>query len=641
MYPQGRYNLNFNISAFLIAIVIIGFCLLKKDMKKKTTRIFMLIVSFLGIASLCEVFTLIMRNDPSKFNYDVCTITSFISHLLHNSVPFLFLLYVRIHFRPNKTGFFNKSFYLMTIPEAVLCLLILIPPLRHLCWDIGMDGSYTHGVLYNYFFVVVSFYIICIISYLIRVRKVFKHEIMYMSLLIGGFVISLIVQAASSHLKITYLIQTLCMLGEFFIIESDGENIDKSTGARNRYAFQNDVNIIFGTYSRAEIIAVKTHTQHYSSSVFGMDNFSAMQKSIYKWLDENFSDRTDIYYIGRGNFVLIAYKDDGFNTDEIMESIISRFEDKWHGSTVDLVIPVQILVTDIPDKAVSMDQVNDIVFTDFETKLGSGRISSINGLNEQVRRNAVERAIQRAIDNRSFEVYYQPIFDTAEHRVHSAEALLRLNDSELGFISPEEFIHIAEQNGTINFIGTFVFENVCRFIHEHDLKKLGIDFVEVNLSTVQCMDETIPDRFDAILEKYGIPHEMVNLEITESALYYNETEMLSIVTELHKRGYHFSLDDFGTGYSNYSYIIKFPFSLIKVDKSFLWAADESEQSDRLLTHMIQMVKDLDLKTVVEGVETEVQKAKLEAQNVEYLQGFLFSRPVCEKEFLDYIKKCNS
>lgn len=640
MYPSGRYNLNFNISAFILAAFIAALCLFKKDMHKRMSRIYLAIVYFLGISALAEVFTLMMRNDPEVFDYNLCNVSSFISHILHNSVPYLFLMYVNSYFRLSKKKPSPVQLLLLSIPEIILLVLVIVPPLRKLCWDIGRDGSYTHGVLYNYFFVVTAFYLVCVIVKLIRRRKAFRSETGYVMLFIVAIVFSLVMQAVSSHLKITYFIQMLATLAAYFLLENNGENTDKSTGALNRYAFQQNFMKIFGTNTRTTLIVIKTQTQHYSSTVFGMENIAVIQKSIYTWLSERFGDQAEIFFTGRGNFVMIVYKDDGFDAEDMMNTVLQRFRNRWKGSSVDLIIPLQILVTDVPDKAVSMNQVNDIVFTEFDSKLGSGRISYINGMNEQMRRSAVELAIQRAIDNQSFEVYYQPIYDRASGRVHSAEALIRMNDSELGFVSPEEFIHIDEENGTINIIGKFVLEEVCRFISEENVGSLGIDFIEVNLSTVQCMDEALPMTFDAILRKYNVPHEMINLEITETALYYNESEMLQIVTELKSRGFHFSLDDFGTGYSNYSYIIKFPFSLIKIDKSFLWAADDSYQSQRLLEHMIQMVHDLDLKTVVEGVETDAQRAKLEERCADYLQGFLFSRPVCSEEFLKYLEKNN-
>ena len=256
MYPTGRYNLNFNISAFLLAAFIVAFCLFKKDMHKKTSKIYFLIVSFLGISALSEVFTLMMRNDPDTFDYEFCTLTSFISHILHNSVPYLFLLYSHEYFRLSKKKHSPLRFFILAIPEIVLCVLIIVPRLRRLCWSIGRDGSYTHGALYNYFFIVTAFYLLCVIVDLFRKRKAFHSETGYVMLFIVGIIVSLVMQSVSSHLKITYFIQMLATLAAYFLLENNGENTDKSTGALNRYAFQQNISKIFGTGTSTTLIVM-------------------------------------------------------------------------------------------------------------------------------------------------------------------------------------------------------------------------------------------------------------------------------------------------------------------------------------------------------------------------------------------------
>lgn len=639
MYPVGRYNLNFNISASLIAAVLVIFCIMKKNMRKRTSVCYVLMISFLGLASVSETITLVMLNDPNGINYLFGEVTASLTHLLHGSVPYLFQLYVVAHFHISKKRKDAAVMLLTAVPEIILILLVLVAPLRRLCWIVNVagSGSIEEGVLYPYFFFTAAFYILCALFTIIRNRRVFRSEAVCMLVYIGGVILSRVIDYFHPHMQMTYLIEVLCLLLTYLVLENDGVNTDIETGAYNRYAFHQDMNIIFGTDTEATVIAVKTQTLHYNQMIFGAENAGALQRSIYLWLKERFGKDARIYYTGRGNYVLLACRADGADTQAIMEEILARFRQKWKGKNVDLMIAVQILVADIPEKVVNYNQLSELVYSDFNAKLGEGRISVVDSMHEQLRRNAVERAICRALEEHTLSVYYQPIYDTRTRQVHSAEALVRMNDPEIGFVPPAEFIPIAEQNGTIGQIGAFVFEEVCRFIRDHAPGRFGIDFLEINLSTVQCMDDRLPERFEELMQRYQIPHSMINLEITETALYYNESEMLQVVTALQNRGFRFSLDDFGTGYANYSYMVKFPFSLIKIDKSFLWAAEENVQNSRLLTHMIQMAKDMDLKTVVEGVETDLQRTSMEEQNVDYLQGYLFSKPVSEQEFLAYLE----
>ena len=263
------------------------------------------------------------------------------------------------------------------------------------------------------------------------------------------------------------------------------------------------------------------------------------------------------------------------------------------------------------------------------------------------RKKMVEMAVCRALENRSFQVYYQPIWDRRAKLVHSAEALLRLNDEELGFISPEEFIPIAEQNGMIIDIGVFVFEEACRFYKEKKLLDMGIDYIEINLSVVQCMSSELVDRFGEILSRYELDAGHFNLEITESAVTFNRATLKRTIRALADRGFAFSLDDYGTGYSNVSFMINMPFSIIKIDKSILWSAMHPQlgagarKAMVLLENTVKMLQEMNYQIVVEGVETEEQKMLLENLKCDYFQGFLFSRPLPGYEFTDCVAALNT
>ena len=143
------------------------------------------------------------------------------------------------------------------------------------------------------------------------------------------------------------------------------------------------------------------------------------------------------------------------------------------------------------------------------------------GIDHLQRYHDVEEAIQRALVEQEFRMYYQPVVDADTQKVVCAEALIRLYDRVLGFISPEEFIPISEASGKILEISDFVIDSVFQLIKEHDLKSLGIEFVEMNLSMIQCMDSNLPEKLKYYLDKYEIDPKCVNLEITETATSYD------------------------------------------------------------------------------------------------------------------------
>ncbi|MBQ9486075.1 MAG: EAL domain-containing protein, partial [Clostridia bacterium] len=249
----------------------------------------------------------------------------------------------------------------------------------------------------------------------------------------------------------------------------------------------------------------------------------------------------------------------------------------------------------------------------------------------------VLHAVREALREDRFQVYYQPIMEAKTGRFVSAEALIRLNDPKLGFISPEEFIPIAERNGLIIPIGERVFDSVCGFWSKDNLADYGVSFIEINLSTLQCMQKDLASRLMRIMQRHGIETKHVNLEITETAAASNREIMLKNMAALIGLGTAFSLDDYGTGYSNVDYLATLPLEIVKIDKSILWKAMENENSRTILCYTLGMIHDLGLKSVAEGVETQKMVDVLSAAGCDYYQGFLYSRPLPAEEYLEFIK----
>ncbi|MDE6421733.1 MAG: EAL domain-containing protein, partial [Lachnospiraceae bacterium] len=268
--------------------------------------------------------------------------------------------------------------------------------------------------------------------------------------------------------------------------------------------------------------------------------------------------------------------------------------------------------------------------------MSAGKIYDENQLDIQ---NNIDLIIEQALENESFQVYYQPIYSTKQGRITSAEALLRLFDPQRGFISPELLIHAAEKSGAIHRIGEFVFEKVCRFIASESFEKLGLDYIEVNLSVAQIMKADLADKLLAIMDKYHISADKINLEITESATAYEQKAMTENLEALAQAGLSFSLDDYGTGYSNIKRVIQLPLKIIKLDKSFV---DEKNNPKMwiVIKNTVKMLKDMDMEVVVEGVETQEALDEFAGLQCDFIQGYFFSKPIPKKDFVTFIANAN-
>ncbi len=251
------------------------------------------------------------------------------------------------------------------------------------------------------------------------------------------------------------------------------------------------------------------------------------------------------------------------------------------------------------------------------------------------RRQEVIRALEKALANDGFEVFYQPIYSNADGAHIAAEALARLIDDTIGYIPPDEFIPIAEQEGLIDVLGRQIMTKVCAFIKAHPLKTLGLHYIEINLSPLQCGNKNLADDFLAIMQEYGVSPEEINLEITETAATGSNSVVGEQMHKFTKEGVSFSLDDYGTGYSNFSSIFGMPIDIVKIDKSLVWAY--FDDSNRILPSIISIMRNMKKKVLCEGAETAEMIKGLKEMGCDFVQGYYYSKPLREDDFVDYLQ----
>lgn len=255
--------------------------------------------------------------------------------------------------------------------------------------------------------------------------------------------------------------------------------------------------------------------------------------------------------------------------------------------------------------------------------------------------NSVENEIIGALRDNRVEVFYQPIYNTKTHKFTSAEALVRIRSREGNIIPPGRFIAVAEKRGLILRLGERVFETVCRFIVQHDIHAMGLEYIECNLSVVQCAYDHLAQDFIAIMEKYHVDANDIVLEITESASIIEKEILLDNMNALRKVGVRFALDDFGTGQSNLSYIVDMPIDIVKFDRGMTNAYFDNGNGKPVMDAAMGMIQKLELEIVSEGIEEKEQFAKLDELGIDYIQGYYFSKPRNAAEFISFIQSNNA
>ncbi|MDA0148485.1 bifunctional diguanylate cyclase/phosphodiesterase [Vibrio sp. LaRot3] len=245
--------------------------------------------------------------------------------------------------------------------------------------------------------------------------------------------------------------------------------------------------------------------------------------------------------------------------------------------------------------------------------------------------NQLESYLLQAVRSDDLLLYFQPKVSPTSHQWTGAEALLRWRHPILGDISNETLIHMAEQNGLIFEVGTFVLRSAIQKAAEW-VTQVNDFKIAVNISAVQLKNPHFAEQIKELLDAYNLPAEYLELEVTESGLIADESTASNTLAALHKLGVTLSLDDFGTGYSSFNYLKKFPFDAIKVDKSFIQQLDNCEEDKEIVRSIISVAKKLNLQVTVEGIENVSHEEFIISEGCEFGQGFFYGKPMPCEEF---------
>jgi EAL domain-containing protein (putative c-di-GMP-specific phosphodiesterase class I) len=253
------------------------------------------------------------------------------------------------------------------------------------------------------------------------------------------------------------------------------------------------------------------------------------------------------------------------------------------------------------------------------------------------RRAILSETIKNAMNDNRFEIAVQPIISVESNLYHHAEVLLRLTHPELGQISPLELIPLAEESGQIIELGLWVLRQALKFLKQCDENGIYIETVSVNFSVVQMNDANLLMDVKHVLDDYPKYANKIMIEITESIFIADYQRIISQMYGLRDLGLGFYLDDFGTGYSNILHVIKLPLNVIKIDKSLVYESIHNPLNYNLINGLCEAFSESGMKVLAEGIETDEQYEAVRLMEIDYIQGYLFSRPLSVTNALEFFK----
>lgn len=531
--------------------------------------------------------------------------------------------------------------YLSVIPYALVVLLTLSSPVTKFIVDISADGSYHRGSLFIILYASAAYYTAFAIAFsIVHIKYLEIDKFVPLISIAPMQLTAIIIQFIKPNLLCEMFCTALTLLLIMLTIQRPDAKVDTFSGLYKQSAFNDDIKLYTSVQKPFSVIYISS--VNYSALESYMPNVAMRELTRQiglRLLDISYTNNLDAtsYILENGCYAMILTGDTIQKLDEAAAKVFTELNKDYSILESSVSAKFNICTVKMPEEIANFDSLilllKDFEFSKYTYSIVSA--SELSSKKDYVLMSKMDSILKKAIEEQSFQVYYQPIFSVKDNCFKSAEALIRLNTEEFGFIRPDIFIPIAEENGLIHKVDMIVFRNVCKFIASDEFEKLGLDYIEVNLSVAQCMRENLSSELLSVMNEYQIPRSRINLEITETAAEYSQKNILNNVNSLYANGIKFSLDDFGTGYSNMIRIASLPINIIKLDKSFTWS-DNNPELSLILENTISMVKKMDLEIVVEGVETKEMLDRFSALGCEYIQGFYFSKPLPKDDFIQFI-----
>ena len=346
------------------------------------------------------------------------------------------------------------------------------------------------------------------------------------------------------------------------------------------------------------------------------------------------------YRMGGDEFVIIIPPDGYEKFESIVSSIKGIFMKPWFLKDADYYCTMSMGVVEFPDGGSAVHELikkADIAMYEAK-KHGKNRTAQYSDSidTSSGRRLDMEKNMRDATTKgyQEFEVYFQPIIDIQKEGLPctGAEALIRWNSAELGFIPPSEFIPLAEYLGLINPIGNYVLKEACKYCKNWNDNGYPDYKINVNLSVVQLLQTDIVEIIEKTIKETGITAHNLTLEVTESLAINDMERMKDILGSIKKLGVRIALDDFGTGYSSLNHIRELPFDVIKVDQSFIKDLERDSYAKSFIKMVAELAEAIGVNLCVEGVETKIQYQILSGMKVSLVQGYYFDKPMQRTEF---------
>lgn len=623
-----EYNIWFNVCAICVLMVLIALYYVK--FKAPFIKYFIfLTIAWLSLVS--SVASLLSNSLPGLVPVWVLRLTHTVYFLSHGMLLPALLLYV--HSLTDYTLAGWKRLIPLLIPTAFSMLLILTSWYSDSLFTLDEAGIYHRGPLILLLYLVTAFNFLGILVHTLRRwRLIPRREGMFIVVFLSLSAGAVLIQMIFPWLLVENFASALCVMISQLAVQNPELVLDGSTGMLNKQGFSNLLPPIFSQGRSFQVGFLMVDNYHDLEKLYG---YSRLESRIHV-LTNYLKQHTGVTFARLDSGLFCFVPDNMQNSQAWFQLLQDLDEDslitRLHKRRIGMRMQMKMGVINCPQEADSFSSLMSLLDMAARIPMAEGkdafRLSSVDVMNLR-RRKLIEEQVRSAVKDNSLHMVYQPIYDIRAKRFCSAEALMRMHTEKTGSVSPAEFIRIAEDNGAILKLTRFAVESVSHFLRNTDVKGLDLRWVNINLSAIDCAQEDLASRMLEIIRSNDLEPGMISAEVTETAFSSMPDSVLSNLSNLSQAGVTIMLDDYGTGYSNLNRLCSMPLDVVKLDKSLVDDVCISEPARIVMENTISMMKRLNKRVLVEGVETKEQADYLISQGVDYIQGYYFARPMDE------------
>lgn len=531
---------------------------------------------------------------------------------------------------------------LFIVPIIFILTLLIINYRNGMVFSITAGGNFEYGSYFPVFYLLDIYFVSVVAFLLFRGRRALSknHKIILPAIafiFISGTVFDYFFPWAAS-LQFT---STIFITIVFAFIQNPSEYYSDESLMMNRDAFLALCGSRFSPESHTQCIAINIHNVDLLTNTIEKNKVLHAEGIFIKSIKQ-FSKKLLIFRLSHGQYLIVMDENNTKEAKLVYEETCNIMEALSNSTRLSIPVYSTSCAFSSP-KDVSSVRMVDNLFNALKLYENRDNLLTVEPEELNLKSDAeiirIEELVQTALHEHRLEVYFQPIYNSVKKKFTSAEALIRMRDNDGNFVSPEVFIPIAEKSSLIIDIGNFVLEEVCKVISEESLSDYGLEYIEVNISMVECLQSSLASNVMSILKKHHVFPGQINLEITEtSASEFTDIVDTNIET-LFEKNISFSLDDFGTGYSSLSRILSLPLKLIKIDKTLVQAPFTSSEKKAmiLLENFIKTAISTGSEIVAEGVETKEMASQIIKLGCKYIQGYYFSKPLQRADFVKVIQ----